>query len=168
MDSLRAELAQFRAAHEGVAQALQATQAQVAQTQEERAIWENMAAEAEVTKAELSARLQALQAQGAQQSAQAISRFVAAANSAAATLQLSEADTRKLIDEQLVAAGWHADSAAQTYAKGARPQKGKKLAIAEWPTQSGPADYVLFVGLVAEPCRVKVGPLRDACYDVAP
>ncbi|WP_457394667.1 type I restriction-modification system endonuclease [Roseateles sp. P5_E1] len=148
LDSLRAELTQFRAAHEGVAQALQTTQAQVALSQEERAFWENMAAEAEAAKAELAARLQTLQAQGAQQSAQAVNQFVAAANSAAATLQLSEADTRKLIDEQLVAAGWQADSATQTYAKGARPQKGKNLAIAEWPTQSGPADYVLFVGLM--------------------
>lgn len=129
MDSRRAELAQFRAAHENVAQALQATQAQIAQTQEERAFWENMAAEAEAATAELAAHLQALQAQGAQQSAQVVNQFVAAANSAAATLQLSEADMRKLIDEQLVAAGWQADSAVQTYAKGARPQKGKNLAI---------------------------------------
>jgi len=30
---------------------------------------------------------------------------------------------------------------------GARPEKGKNLAIAEWPTASGPADYVLFAGL---------------------
>jgi hypothetical protein len=36
---------------------------------------------------------------------------------------------------------------ALTFAKGARPQKGKNLAIAEWPTKSGPADYVLFAGL---------------------
>ena len=45
-------------------------------------------------------------------------------------------------------AAWRmANSASQTYAKGARPQKGKNLAIAEWPTQSDPADCVLFVGL---------------------
>ena len=30
---------------------------------------------------------------------------------------------------------------------GTRPERGKNLAIAEWPTASGPADYVLFVGL---------------------
>lgn len=147
LDTLRAELAAFRAAHEDAAQALQATQAQARQSEEERAFWEAMAAEAESAKAELAARLQALQAQAIAQPAQAVTQLVAAANSAAATLQLSEADTRKLIDEQLAAAGWTVDSATQTHAKGARPQEGKNLAIAEWPTRSGPADYVLFAGL---------------------
>ena len=148
LGALRAELAEFRAAHQDIAQALQATQAQVAQTQEERAFWESMAAEAEAAKAEMAVRLQTVQSQGAQQSAQVVNQFVVAANTAAATLQLSEADTRKIIDEQLVAARWQADSAALTYAKGARPQKGRNLAVAEWPTRSGPADYVLFVGLM--------------------
>ncbi len=44
-------------------------------------------------------------------------------------------------------AGWEADSQELRYSKGARPQKNRHLAIAEWPTSSGPADYVLFVGL---------------------
>jgi type I restriction enzyme R subunit len=34
-----------------------------------------------------------------------------------------------------------------TYAAGARPAKGRAMALAEWPTESGPADYALFVGL---------------------
>lgn len=42
-----------------------------------------------------------------------------------------------------------ADSQALKYNKGARPEKNKNRAIAEWPTESGPADYVLFVGLTA-------------------
>ena len=147
LDSLRSELATFRAAHQDAAQALQATQALAQQTEEERAFWESMASEAEAAKAELAARLQALQVQALTQTAQTVTKLVAAANTAAATLQLSEADTRKLIDEQLIAAGWTADTAALTYTKGTRPKKGKNIAIAEWPTQSGPADYVLFVGL---------------------
>lgn len=48
LNVLRTELAQFRSAHQDVAEALQATRAQVAQTQEERAFWESMAAEAEM------------------------------------------------------------------------------------------------------------------------
>src|SRR5262249_4699808 len=32
------------------------------------------------------------------------------------------------------------------YAAGARPARGKAMAIAEWPTSNGPADYALFVG----------------------
>lgn len=58
-----------------------------------------------------------------------------------------EAATRQLIDAQLRDAHWEADSAELTYGRGARPQKGRDLAIAEWPTASGPVDYVLFHGL---------------------
>ena len=32
------------------------------------------------------------------------------------------------------------------YSAESRPAKGRNLAIAEWPTKSGPADYALFVG----------------------
>ncbi|KPU60332.1 hypothetical protein AN403_4550 [Pseudomonas fluorescens] len=57
--------------------------------------------------------------------------------------------TRVLIDKQLNAAGWDADSEELTYQRGARPERGKNKAIAEWPTVSGrkPADYMLFIGL---------------------
>ena len=41
--------------------------------------------------------------------------FVAAANTAAAALHLDEAETRKLIDQQLRQAGWTADSATLIY-----------------------------------------------------
>lgn len=67
-------------------------------------------------------------------------------------MELSEAETRYLIDEQLRKYGWEADTNNLRYSKGTRPQKGKNLAIAEWPTdskvsKSGYADYALFVGL---------------------
>jgi type I restriction enzyme R subunit len=62
-------------------------------------------------------------------------------------LELDEAATRRLIDAQLVESGWEADSQSLSYKNGVRPQKGRNLAIAEWPTASGPADYVLFNGL---------------------
>ena len=67
------------------------------------------------------------------------------------TLVLNEELTRILIDQQLVEAGWEADSQEITYQKGARPEKGTYRAIAEWPTnnsgEKGRADYVLFAGL---------------------
>uniref|UniRef100_UPI00356A4A25 DUF4145 domain-containing protein n=1 Tax=Marinobacter sp. TaxID=50741 RepID=UPI00356A4A25 len=67
------------------------------------------------------------------------------------TLVLNEELTRILIDQQLVEAGWEADSQELTYQKGARPEKGHHRAIAEWPTnhngEKGRADYVLFAGL---------------------
>ncbi|GAA4015277.1 type I restriction-modification system endonuclease [Deinococcus rubellus] len=78
---------------------------------------------------------------------QQIEQVVIAAGLAASRIELTEAQTRERIDEQLRMAGWETDSAALRYSKGTRPQKGRNMAIAEWPTQSGPADYVLFVGL---------------------
>ncbi|EGR0606843.1 TPA: type I restriction-modification system endonuclease [Vibrio cholerae] len=64
---------------------------------------------------------------------------------------LDEALTRILIDQQLTEAGWQADSETFTFKNGTRPEKGKNIAIAEWPTkhngEKGRADYVLFAGL---------------------
>ena len=147
LDALRAELVQHRAAHHDAAQVLDQAQAQIKRAEDDRAFWETMAAEAESAKAELLQRLEVLQAQAATEPPQVIAKFVAAANSAAAVIQISEGDTRKLIDEQLAAAGWTVDSAQLTFAKGARPQRGQNFAIAEWPTETGPADYALFIGL---------------------
>lgn len=147
LDALRVELAQYRAAHQDAAQVLDQVQAQIRRAEDDRAFWETMAAEAESARAELLNRLEVLQAQAAAEPPQVIAKFVAAANSAAAVIQISESDTRKLIDEQLAAAGWTVDSAQLTFAKGARPQRGQNLAIAEWPTETGPADYTLFIGL---------------------
>ncbi|UOF01497.1 type I restriction-modification system endonuclease [Bdellovibrio reynosensis] len=62
-------------------------------------------------------------------------------------LQLDEKETRLLIDEQLRDAGWEVDTASLRYSKGTRPQKNKNIAIAEWPTENGNADYALFCGL---------------------
>lgn len=68
----------------------------------------------------------------------------------AVNIKLSEAQTRKLIDEQLRKVGWEANTEELRYSKGIRPTKGKNLAIAEWPTDSttgnyGYADYALFI-----------------------
>jgi len=147
LDTLRAELARYRAAHQDATQVLDQVQAQIRRAEDDRAFWETMASEAESAKAELLNRLEVLQAQGVAEPPQVIANFVAAANSAAAVIQISESDTRKLIDEQLAAAGWKVDSAQLTFAKGARPQRGQNLVIAEWPTETGPADYALFIGL---------------------
>ena len=80
---------------------------------------------------------------------------------------LSEAETRKIIDSQLREAGWEADTWHLRYSNGTRPAKGHNMAIAEWPTsltssinfedrnsdtakydvETGYADYALFIGL---------------------
>ncbi len=68
---------------------------------------------------------------------------------AAKSFSLNEELTRIIIDQQLISAGWEADTEEITFAKGARPEKGKNKAIAEWPTEGKQsADYVLFAGLV--------------------
>lgn len=72
-------------------------------------------------------------------------------HSTADKINLSEKETRYLIDEQLRKVGWKADTINIRYSKGVRPQRGKNLAIAEWPTDStvgdrGYVDYALFVG----------------------
>lgn len=63
----------------------------------------------------------------------------------------TEAETRLLIDQQLREVGWEADTEKLRYSRGTRPEKGRNIAIAEWPTDStvgrgGRADYALFVG----------------------
>jgi len=96
---------------------------------------------------------------------------------ATAKLRLSESETRLLIDEQLRKVGWEADTENLRYSKGTRPQKGKNIAIAEWPTDStvckwGSVDYALFVGLTlvgvieAKPAHKNVSSVIDnQCRD---
>ena len=71
---------------------------------------------------------------------------------AASQRQKTEAETRYIIDQQLRQVGWEADTENLRFSKGTRPEKGRNLAIAEWPTDStvgnhGRADYALFIGL---------------------
>lgn len=92
--------------------------------------------------------------------------------------QLDEVATRHLIDAQLRDAGWEADTVTLRYSAGTRPQPGRNLAIAEWPTASGPVDYALFAGVeligVAEAKRYSVdlpsvlGQARRYAQDIQP
>lgn len=69
----------------------------------------------------------------------------------ASNMEATEAEVRMIIDSQLRAAGWEADTNLLRYSKGTRPVKGKNIAIAEWPTNAddggdGRVDYALFIG----------------------
>jgi type I restriction enzyme R subunit len=147
LDRLRLALADYQAAHIDVAEKLSGTEARLREAKDEQAFWESMAAETEKAKLELEKSLVAQQSISANQPKDAFLKLVNAANVAASAVQLDEADTRKLIDQQLRLAGWEADSITLKYSKGARSEKNRNRAIAEWPTESGPADYVLFAGL---------------------
>jgi type I restriction enzyme, R subunit len=139
------------------AEAVRAAEAEKAEAERIRAetmaaeskVWEELATEQEATLASYRAKMddanviyfQQFRQQAPEQQAQQITRIEKS------RLQLDEDETRVLIDEQLIEAGWQADSVNLKYARGARPVANENRAIAEWPTDSGPADYVLFMGL---------------------
>jgi type I restriction enzyme R subunit len=108
---------------------------------EERKIWEALAQDADKQLREFVEKAQ-------EQPPATKALFLATANEAAVSIDLDEQATRALIDQQLRDRGWVANTVELRFGKGTRPTKGVSLAIAEWPTQSGPADYALFVGEV--------------------
>jgi type I restriction enzyme R subunit len=138
-----------------------------ARAREERELWESLAREAEaqrnadqqalaeaqkalaLQRVRYEAELASLQTQAQSQSAAEQQTQLERTVHAAAKVNLDEAATRAIIDEQLRAAGWEANTQELRFARGTRPEKGRLLAVAEWPTSEGPADYVLFDGLTA-------------------
>ena len=169
IQQLQAQLQDARtaqSAHAEVARLLEAQAAQeramAQQAQEENAIYQQLAEEAGERAASLQAQFDArLAAQQSQERPDNLGQFVRRASDAARQMQIDEPATRQLIDLQLIEAGWDADTVRITYRRGARPERGKNLAIAEWPTQDQQiADYVLFAGLtplaVVEAKRQKV------------
>ena len=73
------------------------------------------------------------------------------AEKATRDIRLSEREIRYIIEEQLQKTGWEADTYNLRYSKGTRPEEGRNIAIAEWPTDLtvckwGFVDYALFAG----------------------
>lgn len=140
-----------------VAQALNEAEAKKAVAQKQRAdkmasereIWETLAQETEFRLAEITQEFENNNKQAAEDFEQLPEKekteFLSKISQS--TLDLSEAETRLLIDQQLINVGWQADTENLRFSKGARPEVNICKAIAEWPTASGPADYVLFDGL---------------------
>jgi len=110
----------------------------------ERAIWENLAGEEEAARVRVEAELRALQAANLNKPPAQQAELILTAAAAADSIVIDEADTRVLIDAQLVAAGWEADTLRLRYSRGTRPEPRRAMAIAEWPTETGPVDYALF------------------------
>ncbi len=66
---------------------------------------------------------------------------------ATARIEMSEAETRELIDTQLQQAGWEVNTNELNFkTHKTLPQRGKNMAIAEWHVGNKWADYALFVG----------------------
>lgn len=146
LDETRSAAEKARLTAEEAARARLSAEERAQQEREERAVWEQLAAETEQAKAALAQQLQALQAAAAQAPAQTTAAIVTKAEAAAKQLVLDEATTRALIDAQLRTWGWEADTVNLRFSAGTRPAKGRNLAIAEWPSRNGQADYALFVG----------------------
>lgn len=156
LQRLAAELARSRSAAEEAEARAQAeaqqrlsSEERAAQAERERAEWEALSQAIEADRARVEAQIASLQAEAEAASPQAIDAIVEQGIEAGETLHLDERETRRLIDAQLRAAGWEADSETLNHHSGSRPQKARFLAIAEWPTKNGRADYVLFHGLTA-------------------
>ncbi|MDN7866093.1 type I restriction-modification system endonuclease [Burkholderia multivorans] len=155
--ALKAELAELRQKLQSEAERAQSAEQQAAKALEDARLWEAMAVDGSHTVEALEERLAQQQAESAAQLAELqtaaaalpkaeILQLQRQADQAASTIQLDEKATRVLIDQQLRDVGWEADSEQLRYSAGARPEAGRYLAIAEWPTASGPADYALFLG----------------------
>ena len=144
-EALKQELARLRKEAEASRTKAELAEAKALEETELRQLAEELLEEAE---AELKQRLAGIQTNTVSQSSKLIQQTIQQANKAEKQIDLDEAETRRLIiDTKLREAGWEVDSDNLTYAKGTRPQKGKNLAIAEYPTKNGRADYALFVGL---------------------
>lgn len=118
---------------------------EAAEKENERAFWERYATETEAALKSASKELAEIQARAARAAPQQLALLADLGASNAQRIELDEATTRVLIDEQLRAVGWEADTKVLRHAAGVRPQYGRNMAIAEWPTKSGPVDYALFV-----------------------
>ncbi|MGY3328920.1 type I restriction enzyme R subunit [Mesorhizobium sp. USDA 4775] len=110
------------------------------------ASWQAFDPDGEAEKIEIAAKLATLQQEAEAEPRDTIMKLIVGGEEAAAKIELDESQTRALIDQQLRGRRWEADTKALRHSAGVRPAKGRNVAIAEWPTASGPADYALFVG----------------------
>jgi len=154
---LSTQLQVAQSAQQGQAEMTRLLEAQAAQerelsrrAEEDAAVYQELAEEACARAATLQAQFDAqLAAAKSAPSGDNMAQLSRRASEAAKSVLLDEADTRRIIDLQLIEAGWEADTVNLSHAGGARPERGRNRAIAEWPTQGKQsADYVLFAGLM--------------------
>lgn len=139
------EAERARLAHSQAEEARLSAEDRARQEADEKADLLRLLDEAKTREAALAKDLEAAQAAALRQP-ETVAAEVRQAEVAAASIDLDEAATRTIIDGQLRARGWEVDSERLTFAAGTRPAKGRAMAIAEWPTETGPADYALFIG----------------------
>ena len=152
VEALRTELALSETARAGAAReaedarrAAETADERASREHDERMLWEQLAGEEEAARVRAETELWNVQSAAAEMPPSKQAEITAMAATAAEKIVVDEADTRVLIDAQLVAAGWEADSLRLRHAAGTRPERKHAVAIAEWPTATGPADYALFI-----------------------
>jgi type I restriction enzyme, R subunit len=119
---------------------------QAAKDRADREVWEKLAQEADSARSTLTHQLATQQAAAEAASPAQNAAIIMQADQAAAGLEIDEQATRAIIDQQLRNRGWEVDTETLRHSLGTRPVKGRNMAIAEWPTRNGPADYALFIG----------------------
>ncbi len=139
-----AALARLEAAAAG--RARESAEARLEREAAERAEWERLAQDVDAERSALAKELEAVQKRAQAAPRAEKNDLIDRGEVAATKIDLDEAATRDLIDVQLRDRGWQVDTRALRYSEGVRPAKGRNMAIAEWPTAKGPADYALFVG----------------------
>lgn len=146
LDVLKQQLAAAQAALQQEAEKTHSTAKLAEQAQEDAKLWAQIAQESDATLGATKEQLAALLIQAQQQPTAAMASLQRNAHQAASLITLDEKSTRELIDQQLREADWEAESRLLRFSEGTRPEAGRNLAIAEWPTESGPSDYALFIG----------------------
>ena len=146
-EALKQELERLRQEANESRTAVEMALAKVAEEAQLRQLAEQLLQDAEAEAKEALNHLTQLQASAVSQPPEVLQQTISQAQQAEKEVVLDEAETRRLIDAHLRAGGWEVDSEELTYASGTRPQKGRNLAISEYPTADGRADYALFVGL---------------------
>ena len=153
-EALRTELARLKTESEKIREEQTAALKQAAElddrlraAESDRVIWEQLASEAEAGRTATEKKLEQLQHQAKAAPKDEVRQLISASAAAAKKFELDEFETRLIIDQQLRAAGWEVDTEKLHFQRGVRPQPNRFLAIAEWPTSSGPADYALFDGM---------------------
>ncbi len=146
IEDTRSEAERAKLAAEEQARAVLSAEERARREAEERSLWEQLAIESEQARSGIEVQLATLQAASRQLPAQQTAAIISLADQAVSVIDLDENETRAIIDQQLQDAGWLADTRNLRYNKGIRPVRGQNMAIAEWPTANGIADYALFIG----------------------
>ena len=115
---------------------------------DERIQWEELAAEEAAARDEVQRTLDRLRSEAQSQTPAVMAKLMQAAENAAGAVELDEADTRRLIDARFCVRRAGPPRAATTSVIPSAGQRQFAEAVRcreEWPTETGPVDYAIFL-----------------------